>query len=58
MLGKGRGGLCKAPTREERKRKANRRERERERDKIKFIGFRFERGQFVGFGKGRRQDVP
>ena len=28
-------------------------------DKIKFIYIRFERGQVVGFGKGRRrQDVP
>ena len=28
-------------------------------DNIKFIDLRFERGQVVGFGKGRRgQDVP
>ena len=38
MLGKGRGGLCKASTKEERrKRKAKRRER----DQIKFSDLRF-----------------
>ena len=38
MLGKGRGGLCKAPTKDERrKRKAK-----GEGDKIKFINLRFE----------------
>ena len=35
------------------------RERERERDKIIFIDLRFERGQVVGLGHGKRkQDVP
>ena len=54
MLGKDHGGLCKAPTKEER-----RSERLRERDQIKFIYLRFERGQAVGFEKARRrQDIP
>ena len=34
------------------------RSRRGERDVIKFIDFRFEIGQFLGLGKGRRQDVP
>ena len=53
MLGKGHGGLYKAPTKEERKRLRG------EEDKIKFIYLGLVRGQDVGFGKGRkRQDVP
>ena len=44
MLGKGHGGLYKAPTKEERRKwKANRRG-----NKIKFIDLRFERWQVVG----------
>ena len=56
MLGKGHGGLNKAPTKEERrKRKAKRAKR----DQIKFIDLRFEKGQVVGSRKARRrQDVP
>ena len=56
MLGKGHGGLYKAPTQEERrKRKA----KGREGDDIKFIDLRFERWQVVAFRKARkRQDVP
>ena len=27
-------------------------------DQIRFIALRFERGHVLGFGKGRRQDVP
>ena len=43
MLGKGHGGLYKAPTREERrKQKAKRRKRS-----VKFIDLRFERWQVV-----------
>ena len=56
MLGKGRGGLYNASTKEERrKRKAKRRER----DQIKFIDLGSERWQVVRFRKARgRQDVP
>ena len=48
MLRKGRGGLYKAPTKEEtQKRKAKRRER----DQIKFIDLRFESWQVVGLSE-------
>ena len=48
MLGKGHGGLYKAPTKEGRRmRKAQRRER----DQIKFIDLGFERWQVVRFRK-------
>ena len=49
MLGKGHGGLYKAPTKEER-RKQN---FKRERDQINFIDLRFERRQNIGFRKAR-----
>ena len=52
MLGKGHGSLYKASTKEESERVRG------EGDKIEFIGHRFERGQVVGFGIGRRQDLP
>ena len=56
MLGKGHGGLYKAPTKEERKKQKAKR---RERDQVKFIDLRFERWQVIGFRKGRRkEDVP
>ena len=48
MVGKGHGGLCKAPAKEERrKRKAKRRGR----DQIKFIDLRFEGWQVVGLSE-------
>ena len=50
MLGKGHGGLYKAPTKEEkRKRRANRLRGER--DQIEFIDLRFERWQVVGLSE-------
>ena len=49
MLGKGHGGLYKAPAKEERRQKVNRRET----DKTSFIDSRLESGKVVGFGKGR-----
>ena len=53
MLGKDRGGIYKAPAKEENERLRG------ERDQIKLIDLRFERGQVVGFRKARRrQDVP
>ena len=45
MLRKGRGGLYKAPAKEEKERLRG------ERDQIKFIDPRFERGQVVRFRK-------
>ena len=48
MSRKGYGGLCKAPTKEERKKRTAKR---RERDQIKFIDLRFERWQVVGLGE-------
>ena len=50
MLRKGRGDLYKAPTKEESEKLRG------EGYQIKFIDFRFERWQFIGFGKARRQD--
>ena len=55
MLGKGYGGLYKAPTKEERRKKRLRGER----DQIKLVDLRFERCKVVRFKKTRRrQDVP
>ena len=47
MLGKGRGGPYKAPTKEEEESERLRRER----DQIKFIDLRFERWQIVGLSE-------
>ena len=53
MLGKGHGGLYKAPTNEESEWLRG------EGDQIKFIALRLERWQVVSFKKvRRRQDVP
>ena len=55
MLGKGHGGLYKAPLR---KKEENERLRG-EGCQLKFIDFRFERRQIIGLRKSRkRQDVP
>ena len=55
MLGKGNGGLSKAPTLKER---SERLIGEGDKIEINFIDLRFERGHAVGFRKGiRRQDV-
>ena len=57
MLGKGRGGVYNASTKEEEREK--RKAKRRERDQIKFIDLGFERWQVVRFRKARgRQDVP
>ena len=54
MLGKGLGGLYKAPTEEKEEGERLRGER----DQIKFVDLRFERWQVVRFRKARRrQDV-
>ena len=54
MLGRGHGGLCKAPTKEERiKRKAKRRGR----DQIKFIDLGFERLQIARVRNARRRHL-
>ena len=54
MLGKGRGGLYKAPTEEERRGRLR-----GERDQIKFLDLGFERWLVVRFRKARRgQDAP
>ena len=51
MSKRGHGGLYQALTKEK--------ETKRRGDKIKFFAPRFEGGQVVGFGEGRRrQDVP
>ena len=55
MLGKGYGGLYKAPTKEKKESDGLREER----NQIKLIDLRFERWQVAGFRKARkRQDVP
>ena len=55
MLGKGHGGLCKAPT----KKKEESERLRGARDQIIFIALRFDKGQVVEFRKGRRrQDIP
>ena len=49
-VGKSRGGLSKAPTKEARRKQRVKRERH-----IKFIDLRFERWQFVRFRKAGRR---
>ena len=49
MMGHGHGGLYKDTRQEESERLR------RERDQIKFIDFRFEMRQVVGFRKGKRR---
>ena len=50
MLGKGDGGLYKAPIKEERRK---RQAKKRERDQIKFIDLKFERWQVGGLSELR-----
>ena len=52
MSRKGPDGLYKAPMMEESERLRG------EGNKVKFIDIRLERGEAVGFRKGRRQDLP